>query len=656
MPIEEELKSLNTDELKTLRGGLRGEQVDMEQFKSTANKLSTGTLKQLRQDIDQSMSEQEKKKFLKDMFEAQTLTGQLKQAGRSALESAVEVGEFIDKYTGAPSRAAFEAFQKGEPFQAPGRFVEQFGEDPSLAPTGKELATRAGLSTQEDINLPLIGDVSPAGIGGLALDIALDPTNIIPIGAGAKLLGKGGKASLNLAKRGIAKGSATATRLLRKKSRLADEVIEALSLKFKPQRAVDFEEMVNIAQKNGIDPEILPEAIEFGKESVITRAMRKKGEGVLGEPILRRHENAVKQVNQSIVNKLEDISGGSILAPEEAGSVIREGFKDSIEQFFKDIDFTYKSIGDQVGPEFRLDPTSMKKLNSVYKKWGPRIEKAKRSIDPGKRKQADVIQDALNKIQQADGNYAELIDDLQDIGTAGYNRATIVGEPPIDIKSLRELYSDVQKPIMETIGRQLGPDIADDLLVNNMAISDFLSDRNVLARTVLNDRLADETVFKVLVENADTKKIESLLNILPEDQINRLKGSFFDGLIKRDIEGQFTFRSVFNRLQNKEKVAKRLFEPEELNDLIDLTRLGDRLGLPIMSTSGTGAAESFRNIPEAVSRGLTNDVILDSLKRMARGEKAVPTQASKAGISFSRGPLEKGIKGTQVLSVQERNQ
>jgi hypothetical protein len=659
MALSDELSTLSIEDRKILRAGFSGEKVDLESLKNAANKLSTGSLKELSSSMRQRMTAEDDKRALQEMFEAQTLTGQLKKAGRSALESAIEVGEFIDKYTGAPTRAAIEKLQEGEFTGSLKAFGEQFGEDPALAPTGKEIAVKAGLSPKESIDLPVFGKVSPAGIAGLGIDITADPTNIIPLGAAAKLgtraIGKTAKGTLSLAKKGIAKGSAAAIRSARAKSPYFDEVSKAISLKFKPQRAPDFGELVDIAKKNKIDPEVLPEAVEFGKESVITRAMRKKGEGVLGEPILRRHENAIKEVNNAIVNNLEDVSGGRILTPEEAGQVIREGYQRSIEDFFKQIDTTYATIGERAGPGFRLDPKAQAKLNSVLEATEESANKLVNSIDPIKQKQAKITLDAVEKLRASDGNYVQLVEDLQDIGSVGFNRQAIVGIVPPDVRAMRKLYHDVQKPMIDTIREQLGPQIADDLLENNKLMSEFLSDRNIVSKAVLNDRLADEQVFKVLVSNADTKKIDALLGMLRPEEVSQLKGAFFDSLIKRDIEGQFTFRSLFNRLQNKQAIAERLFEPEEMDNLLDLTRLGDRLGLPILSTSGTGAAESFKNIPEAVGRGFGNDAIIDSLKRMARGQKVEKVVPKGTPISLRRGRVERALKAAQVGSVQERN-
>ncbi len=107
--------------------------------------------------------------------------GLLSQLGSAALSGASDLGQYIDKYTGGPVRAGISAAQAGEnPISA---YAKQFGEPG--APTGKEIATTAGLSTTP-IPPHRIGSmpyqpkpgegISPAGMGGLAVDVLADPT------------------------------------------------------------------------------------------------------------------------------------------------------------------------------------------------------------------------------------------------------------------------------------------------------------------------------------------------------------------------------------------------------------------------------------------------------------------------------------------------
>lgn len=125
---------------------------------------------------------------------------------QSAARTAGKALNYVDAFTGAPIRAAAGAFADMDPARSPAKaFIEQFGEDPSKAPTGKELAARAGLSTDESLDTTLMLDpftrktlkVSPAGLGGAAIETVSDPTTYIG-GAAAK---QGMKAGITGAKR-----------------------------------------------------------------------------------------------------------------------------------------------------------------------------------------------------------------------------------------------------------------------------------------------------------------------------------------------------------------------------------------------------------------------------------------------------------------------
>lgn len=139
-----------------------------------------------------------KLEFIESKISESQEPGMLEKAGEMALEGIAAAGEFIDKYTGAPTRAAIQAGIEGEsPVEA---FGEQFGEDPSMAPTGKHIAKNLGVTEKKLSDLvpdlftddPEIAeswlkfkkggaaDISGTGAAGLTIDILADPTNIIP--------------------------------------------------------------------------------------------------------------------------------------------------------------------------------------------------------------------------------------------------------------------------------------------------------------------------------------------------------------------------------------------------------------------------------------------------------------------------------------------
>lgn len=132
--------------------------------------------------------------------------------------TAQKVLDFANKYTGAPTMSALGAAQEGKnPFKA---FATQFGEDPDLAPSGKQIAQRAGISDrplkdmsdfeyemlleQDPLSARDIGaqrDISRSGAAGFLLESAADPLNVALPAAGGLI--KGGSKLIKGAAPGI---------------------------------------------------------------------------------------------------------------------------------------------------------------------------------------------------------------------------------------------------------------------------------------------------------------------------------------------------------------------------------------------------------------------------------------------------------------------
>lgn len=140
--------------------------------------------------------------------------GFLTQSGRAILGGITQAGQTIDSYGGAPTRAAIASLQNGGGASgAMSAFKNQFGADPNFAPTGKDIAAKAGFSTDALLSpnaqklasaaiksgpLGFIADkampeavenavsASPAAIVGTGINVAADPMTYVPVGDVAK--------------------------------------------------------------------------------------------------------------------------------------------------------------------------------------------------------------------------------------------------------------------------------------------------------------------------------------------------------------------------------------------------------------------------------------------------------------------------------------
>ncbi len=121
--------------------------------------------------------------------------------GHKALGLLGAAAKGIDSVTGAPVRAAIGAAQNANtPGDIPGdawkAAKSQFGDMTHEAPTGKDIAMKAGLSGEE---FPVYGKggrapvgLSTAGIAGAGIDLAANPLNLA--GPAGRVLGKGAEA------------------------------------------------------------------------------------------------------------------------------------------------------------------------------------------------------------------------------------------------------------------------------------------------------------------------------------------------------------------------------------------------------------------------------------------------------------------------------
>ena len=87
----------------------------------------------------------------------------------------------LDSYTAAPARAAVYAAETsptelGRPLAGAKAFANQFGADPSTAPTGLDIMNASGYVKP---------DSTLAKIGGFGADMLINPVNVLPVGGAA---------------------------------------------------------------------------------------------------------------------------------------------------------------------------------------------------------------------------------------------------------------------------------------------------------------------------------------------------------------------------------------------------------------------------------------------------------------------------------------
>jgi len=582
------------------------------------------------------------------------------------VEGAIDIGESIDSYTGAPVRSAIGEFQKGGGLEEAAKgYYRQFGEDPALAPTGKEIALKAGvpenislsdispqlLNIDDDVTrqlkeqgfkikeqpLKLIEkgdplDISPAGAAGLAVDMLADPLTLVTGGtvkAGGRALksvskagGKVARAAKDMVKKTpvVLKASEAAERL-KNADNLLTESGKALKTSvgniFNPSRADDFKELKIIAEKHGIDPKSLPEAIEFGEDSFISRRGRNIAEGPLGEARLKKFNSAIDDISDASYNYVKKIGNGEPLDVFAAGDSIRDGFKAGIDDALNQVDITYKSL-DSMLPGYVLNEKSLNKLSRNL----TRLEKrASRNVVEGitktSRSQAKEILQAIRSAKSGDGSLSTVLARMDEIKKVAYPKNKTAAELPSDLKALQKIYREMRGAIVESVKVDVDPAIAKQLVDNNKRLTDLFNQTSKVSDII--DKASDgKSIYTKLIKNGSPETIDVLASILPPEEFKKIKGAFLNDIIKLNASNDLMFGSTIKGLKAKLPLAKKILTPQEMKDFGEILHLGRRTGSKFLSSSGTGGSNLFSDIGKTLKSSVENEAILEAAKRKAR--------------------------------------
>lgn len=422
-------------------------------------------------------------------------------------------------------------------------------------------------------------------------------------------------------------GGRTSVEALEASYKATSNVIDTLKKRFNPRVAEDADKFFSIAKRHGIDTSILPEAVEFGHESVISRSARHIAETPFGEQKLKSFYKAQGQVTNAIDDVVNKLSPERLASGKDAGGFLIQAVNNAKTRMFDGLDETYSSVVKNF-PGLKLSKGSSERI--VSKLDG--IEKfAKGRIARGigsQKTEAKSLLEAVGAIRKSNGSLKQTVEALRNIGEEAFKKGK-QNRLPIDQKRLQGLYFDLQKEVIETVRENYGDDVAENLIRNNKMISDFLGESSVLNKVIGRQDVADETVFKNLISNGDSRKIEAIKAILPREEMAPIKAAALDSVIVRNADGLIMYDSTIKALQRKKDMISALFEPEELVEIGDLLRLGKRMGDPVLSSSGTGASNAFSKIIDDVKGAVVNEGNLETMKQRARRVRPSATKIVK---------------------------
>lgn len=588
----------------------------------------------------------------------------------SLAQGAGEAAEFIDRFDNAPVRQAMMAGIKGakkdgfdlsDVAQAPGTYARTFGD--AGAPTGKEVLEAAGMErTALSEKLPGLFsetgdewlkfkkggalDITDTGAAGLGLEIATSPSTYMGVGAlkyGLKGLGSLGKAgaktAANIGAKTVGIASPAAEGVLRAGAEGAKSVVESLAQAVKPSIRPQFVKDVELATKNGIDPALLSASHKYGDQSFIANAKKAQAMGPGGEQMIKQQESGIQAVRDAMDRDIARIGGGAApLDRTSAGEMLREAYDKRVDNFFDSMDVTYQSIT-KAAPGLTLNDVGISKLSS---KLSGLEKKAKGMLSRGatksEREQGRQILRAVEAVRNQSGSYKQLVDGMQYIGKYAWGKtATALGDVPLDKKALRDLYGTMSEIAVDTVRTKVEPGLADQLVANNGAMSNFFRKNEKIIDVLGDPGLSGEQIFSRMIASGDSQKLRALKEIVDDPKaIAQIKASYLDDLKTLNRDGEFTFDSyqrLFNNDDRVRRVTTELFEKGELDNFKSLLKLGQDFGTPL-NPSGTARAVEFGNLRKAVFDGAVNSGMVNYMEGVAeKGARAVREGAKQNALA-----------------------
>ena len=400
----------------------------------------------------------------------------------------------LESVTGAPTRAAVGALQDDKTtIEAAGEFFSQMGKVPESAPTGKELAAKQGFSEEPMFKLPVVGEVSPAGVAGFGAEVALDPTALFGLATG-KLLKAGGKAISKAVP--LQEGAEQVIKAAKKlgvkptPGQLYDsQLVKKLESALVQQRGKiggaklrsQIDDNIKVLKKeadNLVSRSSGKSAIEIGSEAKdqINKAVQKRLQSA--SDLYNRFEDAYGKAKadiQPIRDALDDLASRFAGTPELA----------KVKKWQKSIDkVTKKKVGKEVVKSREAQVKTIENL----KEFRTSVGKLRASADPAERQIASRLYEAASKARS---------DSLVDAAEFSGDLAEGVAESLI--RQADEIYSQTAKEVETLLTR--GKKVKGGV---KRAVEDFL------------EKTSDESIVEKLIKSADFEKTDAIRKAFPE--------------------------------------------------------------------------------------------------------------------------------------------
>lgn len=601
------------------------------------------------------------------------------------LGSVAAIGKMVSPYTSAPSRSAVMAGVKGEnPFDA---FMRQFGHSAKLAPTGTEIASQIGVSgkglseyapslyseTGEGLPLQRGGafDISPADVAGLGIDVGADWTNLLGAGAIAKGIAKpvakgvvkgasyvpatvagGVDLAMMQSPSRVLKGETAARGAVKSLEGKIGEAASSVNRVVNPKQVSDYGRMSDIAKSVGIDSKDIPAAVEFGPSSFISRAERSVMEGPAGETKIEKFYENARKVDDTLKSIVDPSK--SAVSLDEAGNKLMTSYNGAVSEIMDNADITYKKV-QKYAPGLYVNKDAQVELNSAMAGIDKRAKGLiSRGITKTDKEQGAQLLRATEAVRRAKGSFKQTVEALDMIGKTAFKaEKTNFGDIPPLTKELQGLYFDARKAIIDTVERDVSKDFATELVDNNAKISSLLKDRKQISSAL---ELATPPEKRLGMVFSDTNRISAAKRILPKEEFNQLAANYVMNSMPKGPEGIIRTGQLRTWIQKETPKLKLMLEPEQFKRLSDVAEFGNRFGTAVLSTSGTGASNSFRTLVSGIFNGQTTDAVVEMLKARARTGSFKPDETTMQKMMKEVNAVVPGVSSPKRFLGQRENQ
>jgi hypothetical protein len=546
--------------------------------------------------------------------------------------------QFISELTkegGKPFEESANVFlgnRKAEPFESAVRRVGITEEGPKsdLQKRIKEFDDTVGpktlLQEQSQSIRKGVEKVTPSipGLIGFLGDIFID---VPVVGPAIKLAGKTVKGAAKGTGKVVFAGTEMAERIISPKTNVVETTVDVLKgtsqrigRKSKeilnPKRAGDYAERLRIAQKNGIDPAIFPETFEFDKDSTIGRLAKNAAQGG-DQARMDKFLKSTEVIDDKIQSKIQSLYGVTEVDARAAGEAIEIGIDNKFKETMGKLGQTYATIADQI-PDVRLQPYSVGQIRTFIKQLKPQLAaQARFGISSGtKGAQAKELLDVFSRIENSKFTFREMGAVLGNVGeaafTGGGKSALLI---PADQKKMMSLYKTISEEFIRSTGTRIGPELADDLVLSNKLMSDYLK-RVAPLKDVLKRADDPAKVYNSLVKTGTPDQINALIEILPKKDFAKIKANFMkEALTQSGKTDQILYPTVINNLRRNRNT--KLILGNDLNEFTELLELGREIDSPIIG-AGSGASIQLGNIKSAVQNIVANEAVIEAMKTAAR--------------------------------------